>query len=146
MQATSNRTAGVRCGIYARVSSAGGRQDTDNQLSQLREYCKRQRYQIIGEYIDHASGKSSDRDAFKRLFGDASKRMFDIVVVWALDRLTREGAFETFAYIRKADRVRCAVRKLHRGAFQDYRSCWRTDAYHSFVDCEVRTDQDIGSN
>lgn len=35
------------------------------------------------------------------MFEDASRRRFDVVLTWALDRLTREGVFETFEYIRK---------------------------------------------
>jgi DNA invertase Pin-like site-specific DNA recombinase len=91
----------IRCGLYARVSTADGRQDTDNQLVQLREYCQRQGYQIVAEYIDHASGKTDDRSAFKRMFEDASMRKFDVVLVWALDRLTREGVLETFEHVRR---------------------------------------------
>jgi DNA invertase Pin-like site-specific DNA recombinase len=56
------------------------------------------------EYIDQTSGKTGDRDAFKRLFTDASRRLFDVVVVWALDRFTREGVLETFEYIRDLTR------------------------------------------
>jgi DNA invertase Pin-like site-specific DNA recombinase len=56
---------------------------------------------VIHEYIDYATGKHSDRDAFKQLFDGASKRMFDRVVVWALDRFTREGVLETFEHIRR---------------------------------------------
>jgi DNA invertase Pin-like site-specific DNA recombinase len=77
------------------------RQDTENQLAELRLYCERNSWQIAEAYIDNVSGKSGDRDAFKRLFDDASKRKFDVVLVWALDRFTREGVFETFDYIRK---------------------------------------------
>jgi DNA invertase Pin-like site-specific DNA recombinase len=91
----------IRCCLYARVSTHDRGQDTENQLAQLREYAARQGYQVVHEYIDQASGKSSDRDAFRRLFEDASRRMFDVVIVWALDRFTREGVFETFAHIRK---------------------------------------------
>ncbi len=87
--------------IYARVSTKDKGQDTENQLHQLREYCTRQNWTVVEEYIDHVSGKSGDRDGFKRLFGDASKRKFDVVLVWALDRFTREGVFETFDYVRK---------------------------------------------
>jgi DNA invertase Pin-like site-specific DNA recombinase len=87
--------------IYARVSTAGNGQDTENQLMQLREYTTRQRWQIVGEYIDQASGKTSERDAFKRLFEDASRRAFDVVLVWALDRFTREGVLETFDHVRR---------------------------------------------
>jgi DNA invertase Pin-like site-specific DNA recombinase len=96
-----HRNTTIRCGLYARISTSDGRQDTENQLSQLREYCQRQGYQVVQEYIDQASGKSSDRDAFKQLFDGASKRMFERVVVWALDRFTREGVLETFEHIRR---------------------------------------------
>ena len=90
----------MKVAIYARVSTKDKGQDTENQLLQLREYCQRQAWPIAEEYIDNASGKSGDRDAFKRLFTDASRRKFDVVVVWALDRFTREGVLETFEYVR----------------------------------------------
>jgi DNA invertase Pin-like site-specific DNA recombinase len=93
--------APIRCGIYARISTNDGRQDTDNQLVELREYAARQGYQIVHEYIDQASGKTSDRDAFKKLTEDASRRAFDTVLVWSLDRFTREGVLETFEHIRR---------------------------------------------
>jgi DNA invertase Pin-like site-specific DNA recombinase len=94
-------TAGIRVALYARISTSDGRQDTDNQLAQLREYCQRQGYAVVQVYTDHATGKHSDRDAFKQLFDGASKRLFDRVVVWALDRFTREGVLETFEHIRR---------------------------------------------
>jgi DNA invertase Pin-like site-specific DNA recombinase len=52
-------------------------------------------------YIDQASGKTSERDSFKRLFEDASRRAFDVVLVWALDRFTREGVLETFEHVQR---------------------------------------------
>lgn len=87
--------------IYARVSTKDKGQDTENQLLQLREYCARQQWQIVEEYIDHESAKTGNRDAFRRLFTDASRRKFDAVLVWALDRFTREGVLETFQYVRQ---------------------------------------------
>lgn len=89
------------CAIYARVSTTDKGQDTENQLHQLREYCARSGWRISKEYIDHVSGKTGERDAFKQLFDDASRKQFDVVLVWALDRFTREGVFETFDYVRK---------------------------------------------
>jgi len=94
-------TITIRCAIYVRVSTQDKGQDTDNQLHQLREYAVRQRWDVVGVYEDHISGKTGDRESFRRLFEDASKRKFDVVLVWALDRFTREGVFETFDYIRK---------------------------------------------
>jgi len=48
---------------------------------------------VVDIYENHVSGKTGDRDAFRRMFEDASKRSFDVVLVWALDGLTREGVF-----------------------------------------------------
>lgn len=100
---TDSATA-KRAAVYARVSTEKGQQDPESQLLQLREYCARQGWAIAEEYIDRASGKSGDRQAFKRMFQDASRRRFDVLVVWALDRLTRQGVLETFEYIRNLTR------------------------------------------
>jgi len=90
----------IRAAIYCRISTIDKGQDTENQLTQLREYAARQRWDVADIYEDHVSGKTGDREAFRRMFEDASRRCFDVVLVWALDRLTREGVFETFEYIR----------------------------------------------
>jgi DNA invertase Pin-like site-specific DNA recombinase len=96
--------------VYARVSTDRDpqearkrRQEVENQLRQLREYCARQGWQLDDEhvYIDKLSGKRADnRKEFRRMFADASQRKFDVVVVWALDRFTREGVHQTFDHIR----------------------------------------------
>lgn len=87
--------------IYARVSTANGRQDTENQLAELRRFADSQGWQIDAQYIDHDSGGRADRVEFRRMFRDAAQRQFDLVLVWALDRLTREGVAETFEYIKR---------------------------------------------
>jgi len=91
----------MRAALYARVSTRDKGQDVANQLLQLREYCARQAWTIVEEYIDHESAKTGDRAAFKRLFADTSRRRFDVVLVWALDRFTREGVLETFTYVER---------------------------------------------
>lgn len=91
----------MRAAIYARVSKSDGIQDTTNQLTQLRAYCRRMHWTIAHEYIDHASGKSGDRTQFTQMLADASRTKFDCVLVWALDRMTREGIAETFNYIKR---------------------------------------------
>jgi DNA invertase Pin-like site-specific DNA recombinase len=91
----------MRAAVYTRVSTADGRQDTENQLAELRGFASRQGWQIMGEYIDHEGGGRADRAEFRRMFGDAAQRKFDLVLVWALDRLTREGVGETFEYIKR---------------------------------------------
>jgi DNA invertase Pin-like site-specific DNA recombinase len=83
------------------VSKDDGKQDTENQLHELREFCKRSGWQIEHEYVDKASGKTADRPHFKRLFDDAGKRKFDLVLFWALDRFSREGTLETLQHLQK---------------------------------------------
>lgn len=89
----------MRVAIYSRVSTAD--QDNENQLAQLRDYCQRQGYQIISEYIDICSGGKADRGQFKLMFEHARQRRFDLVLFWSLDRLSREGVLETLQYLQR---------------------------------------------
>jgi len=89
----------MKIAIYARVST--DKQDTENQLVQLREFATKQGWQIADEYCDYESGSKSDRAEFQRMFADASKRKFDLVLFWALDRLSREGVLETLQHLNR---------------------------------------------
>lgn len=88
-----------RVAVYARISTADGRQDSANQLGELRKFATSQHWEIAGEYIDHESGKTADRAEFQRLMADAACRRFDVVLFWALDRFTREGALATLQHL-----------------------------------------------
>jgi DNA invertase Pin-like site-specific DNA recombinase len=90
--------------IYARVSTRDKGQDCENQLRELREYVGKrdtEGWQISGEYVDHASGGSSDRENFNRMFADAAQRRFDLVLFWSLDRFSREGVLETLQHLQR---------------------------------------------
>jgi DNA invertase Pin-like site-specific DNA recombinase len=91
----------IRVAIYARVSTADGRQEAENQLAELRRFAETQGWETISEYIDHESGGRADRAEFRRMFADAAQRRFDVVLFWALDRFTREGALETLQYLNQ---------------------------------------------
>jgi len=96
--------------LYARVSTKGGRQDTENQLIALREYCSKQSWEIVGEYVDHETGGTSKRPHFQRMFADARARKFDLVLFWSLDRLSREGVKATLDHLEKLTSYRVAWR------------------------------------
>lgn len=85
--------------LYMRVSTET--QDSRNQCAQLRAFAATQGWRICREYVDTASGKSGDRDQFKALFAAASRREFDLVLFWALDRFSREGVLETLQYLQR---------------------------------------------
>jgi DNA invertase Pin-like site-specific DNA recombinase len=89
-----------RVALYARVSTKDKGQDTENQLAQLRTFCAASGWTIVSEFIDHATAKHSDRDQFQAMFTAASRREFDYLVTWALDRLSREGVAKTFEHIK----------------------------------------------
>jgi DNA invertase Pin-like site-specific DNA recombinase len=87
--------------IYSRVSTKDKGQDVENQLRQLRDFCSKQGWPIVREYVDHASGKHGDREQFQAMFAAASRREFDTVLFWSLDRFSREGVFETLQHLQR---------------------------------------------
>ena len=91
----------MKVAIYARVST--DKQDNENQLVQLREFAAKQGWTVFGEYVDRESGAKSDRVEFQRMFADASKRKFDLVLFWALDRLSREGVLQTLQHLNRLE-------------------------------------------
>ncbi len=73
--------------IYLRVSKGRG-QDTASQKPELERWAKAQAGPSK-TYIDHQTGKTMDRPAFKRLMGDVKMGKVNTIVVWRLDRLGR---------------------------------------------------------
>jgi DNA invertase Pin-like site-specific DNA recombinase len=102
----------MRIAIYARVSKNDESQDPKNQLNPLRDYAKALGGEIVEEYIDLASGGSSDREDFLRMLNDAEKRKFDLLIIWALDRLSREGISNTLGYLERLKRNGIALKSL----------------------------------
>jgi len=102
----------MRVAIYARVSTSDGRQEVDNQIGELRQFAERQGWEIVHEYIDHESGGKADRAEFRRMFTDAASHDFDVVLFWALDRLTREGALETLQHLNQLSTCGVGFRSL----------------------------------
>lgn len=93
----------MKVAIYARISTSNKGQDADNQIQVLKEYCGKMDYEIFDVYTDEVSGATSERPSFKRMFSDASKRKFDLVLFWSLDRLTREGCRATTKYLEQLE-------------------------------------------
>ena len=85
----------MQVAIYSRVSTNDGKQTVENQVRQLRTFCRKRGFEVLAEFADEASGGNGDRPAFKRMFAAAHKREFDGVVFWSLDRFSREGVLPT---------------------------------------------------
>lgn len=101
MTRESSKPASTRVALYARVSTLGKGQDTENQLVQLRQFAATQGWTIAQEYVDRVTGKHSDREQFQRLFQDASQGRWDVVLFWSLDRFSREGVRETLNHLER---------------------------------------------
>jgi len=80
----------MKVALYARVSTSDKDQDPMTQLLPLREFVKAQSWDTYHEYIDYAPATDLyHRTAWKELLEDASRRKFDILVVWRMDRAFR---------------------------------------------------------
>lgn len=97
--------------IYMRVSSklrgrAAARQDdcqqqTENQKLQLEKFAASQGWNITATFVDHESGTKAAHPGFVALMDAASRHEFDLVLVWALDRFSREGIGRTCDHLRR---------------------------------------------
>jgi DNA invertase Pin-like site-specific DNA recombinase len=80
----------MKVAIYARVSTSDKEQNPDTQLLPLREFVKAQGWEIYREYIDQAPANDLlHRTAWRELLDDGSKRHFDLLLVWRIDRAFR---------------------------------------------------------
>ena len=77
--------------IYARYSDSKQREESiEGQLKTCYDYAKREDYVVVGEYIDRAvSAKTDDRPQFQRMIRDSSKKAFQGIIVYQLDRFAR---------------------------------------------------------
>jgi DNA invertase Pin-like site-specific DNA recombinase len=88
----------MRVAIYARVSTDDKGQDPENQLRQLREWCERMGHPIVREYVEHEGGA---KGVEHRKFAGAARRDFDLLLVWSLDRFSREGMAATVNHLQR---------------------------------------------
>jgi len=95
--------------IYSRVSS--GQQDTENQSTVLINWAKQRGFEVVKIYEEEESAwKSGHQRELSHLLEDARKRRFEAVLVWALDRLSREGPL---AILTIVDRLKkCGVKVI----------------------------------
>ena len=77
--------------IYARYSSDNQREESiDGQLRECKAFAEKNDIRIIDSYIDRAlSAKTDNRPAFQQMINDSSKGLFDVIIVWKLDRFAR---------------------------------------------------------
>ena len=93
----------MKVAIYVRVST--DKQEVNNQLIQLRDYSKKSNYEIYEEYIDIISGKENSRPSYDKMFMDAHKRLFDLILFWDLSRFSRAGTLFTLQKLKELENL-----------------------------------------
>jgi DNA invertase Pin-like site-specific DNA recombinase len=76
-----------RAALYMRVSTLD--QHPETQLLDLRQMAQQRGYEIVQEYTDRISGAKARRPGLDGLLRDARRSRFDVVLVWACDRIAR---------------------------------------------------------
>jgi len=105
-QRQDQRSNTIKVALYARVSldeSADDKryQEPENQLQPLRDWAKSQGWTIIEEYVDKASGADASRKFFRLMMAHASQRRFNAVLVWKMDRFSRENMSVVIGHVQK---------------------------------------------
>jgi DNA invertase Pin-like site-specific DNA recombinase len=76
-----------RAALYMRVSTLD--QHPETQMHDLHELARQRGYQLVEEYEDRISGAKARRPGLDAMMRDARRGQFDVVLVWACDRIAR---------------------------------------------------------
>jgi DNA invertase Pin-like site-specific DNA recombinase len=95
--------------IWARVSTEN--QHEENQLPDLERFCEHHGYAITKRYLlnDVSAYKGEHRASLKTVLDDAYRGEFTVLVVWAIDRICREGIAAVLTLIRELRERHCAL-------------------------------------
>src|ERR1700740_3312768 len=93
----------MRVAYYLRVSTES--QELDNQRTEILPFIERRGWTLVHSFEDIMSGRKGEKDrlGFAAMLKAAHQRKFDILVFWALDRLTREGTRATLNYLQRLE-------------------------------------------
>jgi putative DNA-invertase from lambdoid prophage Rac len=99
----------TKAAIWARVST--DKQEEANQVPALEKFCKHHGYEITRRYLlnDVSAFNGAHRETLKAAMDDAWQGEFSVLVVWSLDRISREGAEELLRIIRELRQRGCTL-------------------------------------
>jgi DNA invertase Pin-like site-specific DNA recombinase len=99
----------VKAAIWARVST--DHQDESNQLPALEQFCQHHGYEITRRYLlnDVSAFNGAHKETLNAALDDAYRGEFSVLVVWAVDRICREGIEELLKLIRQLRERHCTL-------------------------------------
>ncbi len=90
----------TKAAIYARVSTE--EQTTSNQIAHLRGMAEARGFDLVNVYQENGTAwKNGHQVELQKLITSAQRGHFNVVLVWALDRLTREGPLACLTLVNK---------------------------------------------
>ena len=90
----------MKASIWARVSTTD--QETENQLSNLKAWAIANDLEVVETYsINESAYRGEQRNALEPMYRDAHQGRFEVLLVWSLDRLSREGIRQTLEIFNK---------------------------------------------
>ena len=93
--------AAIKCAILLRVSDQS--QHTENQLPELKALAERRGLEVAKVYeIQESAWHGAHQKLLTAVYADAKAGRFEVLLVWALDRLSREGPLAT---LQRIDRL-----------------------------------------
>lgn len=103
----------MRAFLYARVSTDDKGQDPENQLPEMRRFVTLREWILRREYIDYvsASGKKV-REQFDEMLEACDRGEANIILIWALDRFSREGPLKTMLLLDRLQRAGVRVKSM----------------------------------
>lgn len=82
----------LRACLWLRVSTDTRGQDPELQRADLERVCQQRGWEIVKVYgVEESAFGKRPREQFQAMLEDARKGKFDVLVVWSLDRFSREG-------------------------------------------------------
>ena len=117
--------------IYARYSSDSQREESiEGQIRECTAFAEKNGITILRHYIDRAfSAKTDNRPEFQNMIKDSGKRLFDMIIVWKLDRFARnryDSARYKAALKRTGSRWCPPPRSFQTGPRASFwKACWR---------------------
>lgn len=111
----------MKAAMYLRVSTKGRKngkeQSPENQRRQLTAFAESMGWEMVKVFEDRESGSKGEqgRPQFKAMFDAASRREFDVVLFWSLDRFSREGMVETLLSLKRLADYGVKYRSLQEG-------------------------------
>ena len=99
----------TKAAIWTRVSTE--HQHEDNQLPAIESFCTHHGFTITKRYqlSDVSAFNGAHRDTLKSALDDAYRGEFEVLVVWAIDRVCREGIEELLKLIRELRQRHCSL-------------------------------------